>query len=72
MAEDQIIWDAFTREIENQRLELAEITRGARALTPIERQPPFSTRDRRRAALRLIEKRPPLPYELPTCNNPQY
>jgi hypothetical protein len=71
MSEDQMIWDAFTRGVETQRLELAGVTRGAHAPIPVGWQPSLPNLRRRVAAADPLE-RPPPPYELPICNNPQH
>jgi hypothetical protein len=68
VAEDQMIWDAFTRGIEGQRLELAGTTRGACASIPVGWQPSL-TNVRRRAAPVSIVEQPPPPYEPTICNN---
>jgi hypothetical protein len=71
MAEDQMIWDAYAKGVETQRLELAGITRGARAPVPTEWQPSL-TNIRRRAAPVSVEERPPPPYEPTICNNSEH
>jgi hypothetical protein len=71
MAENQIIWNTYARGVETQRLELAGITRGARAPVPTEWQLSL-TNIKKRAAPVSIEERPPPPYKPTICNNPEY